>query len=61
MNGKEVVKKLQTLGWEVARISKGSHYQMKKGDKRATVPVHGTKDLKPGTLANIKRQTGEQL
>jgi predicted RNA binding protein YcfA (HicA-like mRNA interferase family) len=34
---------------------------MGKGDSRTTVPVHGKKDVKKGTLANIERQTGVKL
>lgn len=34
---------------------------MGKGDARTTVPVHGKRDLSPGTLAAIERQTGVKL
>lgn len=34
---------------------------MGKDGRRTSVPVHGTKDLKPGTLAGIQRQTGVKL
>lgn len=60
MNGKDVIKILKAYGWELARV-RGSHYQMKKGCKRTTVPVHGNRDLKTGTLKAIERQTGETL
>jgi predicted RNA binding protein YcfA (HicA-like mRNA interferase family) len=60
MTGSEVVKRLTLTGWFVVRI-RGSHHLMRKGDKRTIVPVHAKRDLPPGTLAAIRRQTGEEL
>ena len=60
MNGKQVLARLKEAGWELIRIE-GSHFQMGKDGRRTSVPVHGTKDLKPGTLAGIQRQTGVRL
>jgi len=60
MNGKDIVKKLQIQGWRVLR-QEGSHVRMGKGNARTTVPVHGARDVKPGTLASIERQTGVTL
>jgi predicted RNA binding protein YcfA (HicA-like mRNA interferase family) len=34
---------------------------MGKGTARTTVPVHGKRDLRPGTLASVERQTGIKL
>lgn len=56
-SGKAVLDTLKAEGFEVVR-KKGSHYFMKKGKVKTTVPVHGKKDLRPGTLAAIERQTG---
>ena len=54
---KELIKKLQGEGWEIARIQ-GSHHIMKHKEKgMVTVPLHN-KDLKPGTLNSILKQTG---
>ncbi len=55
---KELIKKLQELGWFVVRVQ-GSHHIMKHKDNPAmiTVPVHN-KDLKPGTLHNILKIAG---
>jgi predicted RNA binding protein YcfA (HicA-like mRNA interferase family) len=59
MTYREVVKILKADGWEFCE-QKGSHahfiHPKKKG--RVTIPNHGGKDLKPGTLANIWRQAG---
>jgi predicted RNA binding protein YcfA (HicA-like mRNA interferase family) len=60
VNGKQVLVRLKEAGWELIRIE-GSHHQMGKDGKRTSVAVHGTKDLKPGTLAAIQRQTGVRL
>lgn len=49
-----MVKLLQRLGFHVARVS-GSHHFMERGDQRTTVPVHGNRDLKIGTLRKILR------
>ena len=58
MNGNEIIKKLQTAGWELDRIN-GSHHIMMKNGKM--VPVHGNRDLGPGLVASIARQTGVKL
>lgn len=60
MNGKDVLKKLQTQGWCVLR-QEGSHVRLGKGNARTTVPVHGSRDIKMGTLTSIERQTGIKL
>ncbi len=60
MNGKQIIRILKASGFEVVRIE-GSHYRLAKGDKKTSVPVHGTKDLKPGTVASIERQSGVKL
>jgi len=60
MNAKDILKILKANGWEVLR-QEGSHVRLGKGGARATVPVHGNRDVKPGTLAAIERQTGLKL
>ncbi|AEC21672.1 hypothetical protein PT7_3132 [Pusillimonas sp. T7-7] len=60
MNGKDIIKKLTENGWKILR-QEGSHVRMGKADARTTVPVHGSRDVKIGTLANIQRQTGVKL
>ncbi len=61
VDGKTIIKILKESGWE--HIStQGSHHKMKKaGMPPIIVPVHGKKDLKPGTLRNIERVTGIKL
>lgn len=54
----EIIRRLKRAGWVQVR-QKGSHVRLKSSDGKrgATVP-HPNKDLKPGTLASIERQTG---
>ncbi|MDF1654778.1 MAG: type II toxin-antitoxin system HicA family toxin [Coxiellaceae bacterium] len=55
------MKRLQKNGWLLAGV-KGSHHKMKKvGKPPIVVPVHASKDLKPGTLHNIEKVTGIKL
>jgi predicted RNA binding protein YcfA (HicA-like mRNA interferase family) len=58
LNGREVVAVLEDLGFELVRI-RGSHHQMKRTVEGAgqtiSVPVHGKKSLKIGTLKSIYR------
>lgn len=61
MNGKAIIKILKKAGWRHVSIH-GSHHKLKKeGYLPIVVPVHGSKDLKPGTLKNIERITGIKL
>ncbi|OGR03841.1 MAG: hypothetical protein A2511_02920 [Deltaproteobacteria bacterium RIFOXYD12_FULL_50_9] len=60
MNGKEIIKKLKALGWEIKSIN-GSHHQMIKDGIKVTVPVHGTQDVKIKTLLSIEKQSGVKL
>ena len=57
MKGKELIKLLKAAGWVLARIE-GSHHILVKGTKTISVPVHGNKDLKKGTLESLKKQGG---
>ncbi|MFZ0185474.1 MAG: type II toxin-antitoxin system HicA family toxin [Streptosporangiaceae bacterium] len=45
-------------GFVVGRIN-GSHHIMRHPDgRRTTVPVYAGRDIRPGTLRNILRDTG---
>lgn len=52
---KKVLKALQRAGFEVDHIT-GSHYILKKGALRTTVPYHHS--VKTGTLKAILSQAG---
>jgi predicted RNA binding protein YcfA (HicA-like mRNA interferase family) len=60
VNGKQLIKILEKNGWEVLRSS-GSHYRLGKGEARVTVPVHGARDIGPGLLNAIEKQTGVKI
>ena len=53
---KMVIRALERNGFYIHRTT-GSHYILKRGKQRATVPYHN-KDLKPRTLASIIEQAG---
>lgn len=56
ISGKNLIKILEKLGFEVVRI-KGSHYRLKHSDGRlTTVPVHGNDDIPKGLLHKIIRE-----
>jgi len=61
MDSRSVISKIEADGWyQVSQ--RGSHVQFKHPTKpgKATVP-HPKKDLPPGTLKSIERQTGVKL
>lgn len=60
VSAKEVLRALHKAGFFVAR-TKGSHRILAHHDdptRMVTVPYHGSRDLKPGTLRNILKQAG---
>ena len=57
MNGNEIIRRLKAEGWRQVRI-RGSHRLMEKDGKVVPVPVHGSKEMGKGLLAQINRQTG---
>lgn len=60
VTGKDAVRALLGAGFAVDRVV-GSHYILAQPDdprRAVTVPVHGARDLKPGTLRSIIRQAG---
>ncbi|MBX3288964.1 MAG: type II toxin-antitoxin system HicA family toxin [Acidobacteria bacterium] len=54
----KVIKALQKAGFEIDHTT-GSHYIMKKGSLRTSVPYH--RSVKTGTLRSILRQAGLTL
>ena len=52
--GKEMVRFLEKQGFTVRRV-RGSHHFLERGDQRTSVPVHGNRSLKTGTLRSILR------
>lgn len=61
MSAREVRKKLRDAGCEEVRQS-GSHVQVKcPSGKQTTVPVHGGKDIKKGTLHGMEKSLNMDL
>ena len=54
ITGRETVRFLESEGFNVVRI-RGSHHFMQCEELRTTVPVHGNRNLKVGTLRSILR------
>jgi len=59
LSGRDVVHILRRHGFELVR-QRGSHIVMQRRDEAGTVtvPVPDHKELKPGVLASIIRQSG---
>jgi len=60
IGGRRVIRALERAGFVVQR-TRGSHYILARpGDPghAVIVPVHGSRDLKPGTLRSIIHQAG---
>jgi predicted RNA binding protein YcfA (HicA-like mRNA interferase family) len=60
VDAKRAIRALRKAGFVVDRVA-GSHYLLVDPNNPAravTVPYHGQRDLKPGTLRSILRQAG---
>lgn len=59
-SGKRTIKALRQAGFEVLHIRGSHHYLHRWSDEQwspiVTVPVHGSKTLKPKTLKSILKQ-----
>lgn len=59
LSGPEVIEALEQAGFYVDRISSSHHVMKKDGHPFVvTVPVHGRKAIKRGTLGRIIRDAG---
>ena len=58
MTGKQVLDLLKKNGWVLDRIHGSHHVMVKDGFPPLSVPVHGPKDLKTGTLHSILKTAG---
>jgi predicted RNA binding protein YcfA (HicA-like mRNA interferase family) len=52
--GQEMVRFLEREGFQLLRV-RGSHHFMARDELRTSVPVHGNRPLKIGTLRGILR------
>jgi predicted RNA binding protein YcfA (HicA-like mRNA interferase family) len=59
VSGKHVCKVLEQHGWALQRIKSSHHiYAQPDNPVIVTVPVHGNKDLRIGTLKKILKDAG---
>jgi predicted RNA binding protein YcfA (HicA-like mRNA interferase family) len=57
LTGMEVVAAFNKLGFHVARITDSHHILKKPGFRyNLSVPVHGQKNIKPGTLRTLSQK-----
>jgi len=59
-SGRDIVRALERAGFLVDRVVGSHHVMVHPQDSRRTVsvPVHGNRELKRGTLRSIIRQAG---
>jgi predicted RNA binding protein YcfA (HicA-like mRNA interferase family) len=59
ISGKELVRLLESKGWQLLRVNGSHHILGKTGSVvRLSVPVHGNKPLKTGLLRHILKMAG---
>jgi predicted RNA binding protein YcfA (HicA-like mRNA interferase family) len=60
LDGRRVVRALTRAGFVTDRVVGSHHVMVFPGDatRTVTVPVHSSRDLKPGTLRSIIKQAG---
>ena len=60
LNGRQIIRALRRAGFDLVRVS-GSHHVLRKPsvpNSKVIVPVHGARDLPPGTVGSIVKQAG---
>lgn len=61
LSSREIVRLLEKAGWREVRVT-GSHHHFRHPGRPGTVTVpHPVKDMPPGTLKSIERQSGVKL
>ena len=61
LSSREIIRKLEAVGWRLVRTI-GSHHHFRHASRPGTVTVpHPVKDMPPGTLKSIERQSGVKL
>ena len=61
LSSREIIRRLQAAGWQLVRTT-GSHHHFRHPQRPGTVTVpHPAKDMTPGTLKSIERQSGVKL
>jgi predicted RNA binding protein YcfA (HicA-like mRNA interferase family) len=61
MDSRAVIRLLEAAGWRLVRVT-GSHHHFRHPERVGTTTVaHPVKDIPPGTLRSIERQSGVML
>ena len=61
LSSRDIIRLLERDGWREVRVT-GSHHHFRHAAKPGTVTVpHPVKDMPPGTLKSIERQSGVKL
>ena len=58
ISGRQLCRILEQNGWRLARIRGSHHYYVKPGKDPLSVPVHGNKSLRKGTLFALAKRAG---
>lgn len=59
VTGPEMCRLIETNGWSLRRISGSHHIFSKPGERKViSIPVHGSRVLKPGLATRIARDSG---
>ncbi|HTC34228.1 MAG TPA: type II toxin-antitoxin system HicA family toxin [Bryobacteraceae bacterium] len=62
ITGPQMCRLIETNGWSLRRIRGSHHIYSKTGERKViSIPVHGSKNLKPGLAARIARDAGVSL
>jgi predicted RNA binding protein YcfA (HicA-like mRNA interferase family) len=61
LSSREIIARLEATGWRLVRTT-GSHHHFRHDERPGTVTVpHPVKDMAPGTVKSIERQSGVKL
>jgi predicted RNA binding protein YcfA (HicA-like mRNA interferase family) len=61
LSSREIFRLLRDAGWKEVRVT-GSHHYFRHPARHGTVTVpHPVKDVPPGTIRSIERQSGVKL
>ena len=59
ISGKRFCKVVEDHGWELQRVRGSHHIYARPGSPTIlTIPVHGNRDLRTGTLGKLLRDSG---
>jgi predicted RNA binding protein YcfA (HicA-like mRNA interferase family) len=61
ISSRDIIRALEAAGWKEVRVT-GSHHHYRHAELPGTVTVpHPVKDMPPGTVKSIEKQSGVKL